>query len=1177
MKLLRLDLRAFGPFTDVTLDLSAGQEGLHVLYGPNEAGKSSALRALRQLFFGIPERSADDFLHSYKNLRIGAKVLHSDGTILDVVRRKARSNTLRGSDDNSVLDPETLQRFLGGLDQQLFETMFGIDHADLVKGGKDIVGGEGRFGEILFAASSGLSGLRQVQESLGQEMKELFLPGGSNPRVNKLVQEYTGVKRDQKDRQLSHEEWSRHWKASKEASDRKQLLEREVQEKGREVSRLKRFSNALKAIAARKQILRNLESQRDSIGLRDDFSEERRRVETDLRLAAQAASDAQQACAQIEAQLKQVQVPELLLDQASRVEDLHRRLGAHQKNLEDRPTREIQKRTHEHGAKEILRTLGKPPELAQAEQLRLTQEESLRLQNLGNKYQGLVANHDNAQRNIDLHTQRIAEVRRKLEESLAPPDTAELRREIQKAHKLGEPESELTDGERALAESERQLKLALCRLPYWSGSIDALAQLPSLSDEALRELEKAADKLVQDGARVDQRKEDGESKRHALEEQRGQLQMEQEVPTEESLKTARAKRAAGWELVRSAWLEKQENSPAVHEFIRDLAPGRNLAAAYEVSVHESDDIADRLRREADRVVKNAHLVSQLDGLQVQLSELDQKKKELDERFASIRKEKLDLLESHGMPEMRLAEIRGWIQEQTALTAKAGEIRNQREKIAQLQQTIANTSSRLFLFVETLGESGPVVDRGLNALLDHCQAVVERCDRLKGVRTKLEQNLEGHETDLRIALSDAKRADEQLAAWQEQWTTLMARIGLGPDALPETANAYLASITELFQRLNEADVLRRRIDGMDRDILRFTEDARALTAKIAPDLANRTAEEIAVELHACLTRAHKAFQDRKNLKDRYEKESDKLRNAEEKVGITKIRLESLCKEAGCLRIDELSLAEERSRTRNDLEKELHRIEEQIRQFSAGATVEDMVAEAEQIDADSLDSEIVSLDERLTALRQEVSQVDQTIGSESTELARMNGNESAADAAEKAESLLAELRTEVPQYVTLRLASVILQRAVERYREKNQGPVLERANRLFSALTIGSFAGLRISYDEPDPVLEGVRADGTSVGVAGMSDGSCDQLYFALRLATLELWLETHEPVPFIADDVLLQFDDERAAAALKALAELSRRTQVIFFTHHQHLVKLAKRHLQDSEAIYHELPGRRHLR
>ena len=63
MKLLTLDLKAVGPFTGAVLDLSAGEHGLHLVYGPNEAGKTSALRALSYLLFGFPVRSADNFVH----------------------------------------------------------------------------------------------------------------------------------------------------------------------------------------------------------------------------------------------------------------------------------------------------------------------------------------------------------------------------------------------------------------------------------------------------------------------------------------------------------------------------------------------------------------------------------------------------------------------------------------------------------------------------------------------------------------------------------------------------------------------------------------------------------------------------------------------------------------------------------------------------------------------------------------------------------------------------------------------------------------------------------------------------------------------------------------------------------------------------------------------------------
>jgi uncharacterized protein YhaN len=92
----------------------------------------------------------------------------------------------------------------------------------------------------------------------------------------------------------------------------------------------------------------------------------------------------------------------------------------------------------------------------------------------------------------------------------------------------------------------------------------------------------------------------------------------------------------------------------------------------------------------------------------------------------------------------------------------------------------------------------------------------------------------------------------------------------------------------------------------------------------------------------------------------------------------------------------------------------------------------------------------------------------------------------------------------------------------------------------------------------------------VAVAGMSEGTADQLYLALRLASLETYLEKKEPLPFIVDDILVNFDDERALATLQEFARLSARTQVIFFTHHQHLVELARQHLDKDVLFTHRL-------
>ena len=108
-------------------------------------------------------------------------------------------------------------------------------------------------------------------------------------------------------------------------------------------------------------------------------------------------------------------------------------------------------------------------------------------------------------------------------------------------------------------------------------------------------------------------------------------------------------------------------------------------------------------------------------------------------------------------------------------------------------------------------------------------------------------------------------------------------------------------------------------------------------------------------------------------------------------------------------------------------------------------------------------------------------------------------------------------------------------------------------------MGSFAALQTDYNEADePVLLGVRPRGEKVPVTGMSEGTRDQLHLALRLASLEKYLQHNEPMPLIVDDILINFDDDRAEATLKVFEDLAGTTQVIFFTHHKHLLELARR-------------------
>jgi uncharacterized protein YhaN len=162
----------------------------------------------------------------------------------------------------------------------------------------------------------------------------------------------------------------------------------------------------------------------------------------------------------------------------------------------------------------------------------------------------------------------------------------------------------------------------------------------------------------------------------------------------------------------------------------------------------------------------------------------------------------------------------------------------------------------------------------------------------------------------------------------------------------------------------------------------------------------------------------------------------------------------------------------------------------------------------------------------------------------------------------ESAAAQMAEAARDWTVLKLASTMLSRAIERYRETQSNPTLRRAGSLFSTLTGGSFAGIAQAFDEEDRAhLIGQRPSGEQVSVAeAMSEGTRDQLFLALRLAYLEDYALGSEPMPFIGDDLFQTFDDARTAAGLRTLAETSERFQTILFTHHRSVVEIAEAEL-----------------
>ncbi|OOZ46140.1 ATP-binding protein [Solemya velum gill symbiont] len=234
--------------------------------------------------------------------------------------------------------------------------------------------------------------------------------------------------------------------------------------------------------------------------------------------------------------------------------------------------------------------------------------------------------------------------------------------------------------------------------------------------------------------------------------------------------------------------------------------------------------------------------------------------------------------------------------------------------------------------------------------------------------------------------------------------------------------------------------------------------------------------------------------------------------------------------------------------------------------------ELEVEADGVDSDALPAQVEALTQKIEEeLEPKQTTLAEAKGREAKELELMDGSDEAAVLADQSESVLASIRSNAERFVRFKLAARILRDEIERYRKENQGPLVKRASECFTVLTRGSFEGLRTDFNEKDePVLAGIRPNGERVHVEGMSNGTRDQLYLALRLASLEKYMESSEPMPFIVDDILVDSDDERSEAAFNALAELAKKTQVILFTHHSRVVEQARKLGNKQQVHIHDL-------
>lgn len=1131
MRFRALTLEAFGPFTSERLDLSGGAPGgLHVVYGPNEAGKSTSLRAVTGLLFGIPERTGDAHLHPAKNLAVGAVLERTQGGVreeLGFTRRKRRKDSLV-DEAGSALPDGTLDGWLRGLDERSFLTRFGLDQERLELGAEALLGGSE---EGLFAAGTAGADVRKLLDELEERAGLLYLPRGAKPRLNRALAQLSDAAKAVRLAVRPPEKWREQKKAHEAATERVRAIDAERTARRAEQKRLSRLASVLSDVSR----WVDAKAEREQLGelpeLGADATERRERAEREIRELSLEERRLERELSELQKALSALPPQSSLRDvEDERLASLQMEIGREFKAQQDLPKLRVRLQLSLEEIQRVLAGLGHDGAEAPIERA-----ESLLVEaTLERRVKRLAAEHGKLWAALEQSERLSREVARELEglsavlvADLGEEGLSSLELALGNARRAERDEERLGSLEQERSKLEARTRRLRAELGTSSPAVDIVRALPGARELARARAEHAA--LRAELRRVGEARAAQKARLDGALAGIGALASLGDVPTEARLADARGARdAVHAQLVAAADAPDDVRRRAQELWQRE---------------QEADRIADRLRLEAHRVselknLEEARLLAETLG-----ASLGEEQRRVEDALALFDAKWAAVWDGLGLSgtkpedfEEQGVRLRELVQLEEALDVASAEVANRRARRAaardELRAALAGHDSQAL--------EGTSLD-GLLEVATRLVSEGKESRERRRARSERARELERVAGIRAAELADAGRTFEE---WRREWAELVPKLGLSVVSPPEEALAVLSDLADLRRLMEDAREKQRRVRGIERDSAAFVAEVRALVEKHAPDLARADASEAAEELLRRVRAAREADKERRRLESERAARAERLEAARAGKDVASSALDAILRFSRAKEPEELPRIEAAVRRARDLDAQLERLEESLRGKAGAGALRDLIEEARSIRHDELRAQLDDVERRLEELEEELRDAEQNAQSLERGLELYRGEE-AALAQQRVETVTAEAREALRELVVVRAARLLLAREVARYAERHQGPILSRASELFPRLTLGKYSGLRIGLGER--TLRCVR-DGSELEVSELSRGTRAQLYLALRLSSLMHHFQHHGTVPLIFDDLFVDFDDDRAAAAFEVLGELARSVQILYFTH-----------------------------
>ena len=1130
MRIQQLSLDFFGKFTGHSFDFdeAANPSDFHIIYGANEAGKTTAMEGFLRLLYGFPSRDPYDYQHQRKNLSVSG-ILQLDGEPQNFTRLSKRSGNLLG-EASIALSEKALEAHLGGLTIEDYRSLLCLDDNTIEKGGEDIANARGDIGSLLFSAAAGVADLSTVLEKAREEVNGLYRKHASKTQMAGLKKNLDEVNRQIREGDITASGWHKLkqvLQTAKGKEDEARSARKALEVQQAEVAALRRALPLLGDLDRLEKEVADFANYPDKIDNIDPedlvvLKTDQSKAEGDITRLEEEIKKAKKECAGLDLNPDRLALAQALDD----LDNLRSRMATAEGDL---PRRRQELQAAEKKMASTARDLC-APEGIDLVNLVVPVDKIDALESARDAMHKSAADRDAEEREVVDLRARVAKATETLDDlqtnALAQRDFAGILAQFD-ADNLA---SKFAAAREAIDTSKEQLAEALDTLGYGSQTFSTPPSSPI--DVAMAEqLASQYTKLTQQIERVEEKLT---SHRNTIEARVAQIDFLTAIEGVESdadAREARDNRARLWKAHREDLTEV-------------------TADAFEPTMIRVDEVAEnRLAHARElgelRQLEKARIESETQEKQenTQLGKLKTEANKIKSQVEGIAK-------TLNFPTMTPATLLVWTQNHVV----ADKAFRKHNRLVEKHQPVLDRADSLrdslrpllqleYLdFVATLAEARRLAND----------------ERVRQEETasadKVLKNLKKDLMQRQSALAElSEKAEQQLGSWGTSVSKLF-REALDPKILDDR----LSLLRELREHETERSRVEHQVSTMEADQCQFD---KAMTKLITlHDLPKSNPLEMFDVLRNLAKQATAA-------QDRYDALTAKIEKKTELLDNAKYQLEEIARQVckfGTIfpetvatgTLDALRTAVGITQRTIATRTQIAKLEQQILSDLSVPNLEAARSLLENTTTAKLEAEAGMHQTDLKQAETFLSECTAARATAERDLAVITGDAGIATLVEDKETLELQLEETALDYLERNFGLSLAEEAIRRYRDTHRSGMMEATERAFIDLTNGAYTRLRTQSDGTSETLLAIDANGSAKQVGDMSKGTRFQLYFALRAAAYEQLVSQGIQLPFFCDDIFETFDEDRTRAACLLMERIGKSGQAIYLTHHRHVVKIA---------------------